>query len=123
MVTLLAVVVVALVLFGVAVVATGRGDGMADVPPDRVTPRLPAGRVSADDVRSTRFALAFRGYRMDDVDSVLDRLADELAARDAELTSLRGAAPAAAASTAASTTAETPVSSPPAPASAPPPAP
>ena len=125
MVTLLAVIVVAAVLFGVAVLATGRGDVLADAPPDRVSPRLPTGRVTAADVRRTRFALAFRGYRMADVDGVLDRLADELERLDGELASARGsspapagasaaapAAPAAASATATSSTAQTPTGAP-----------
>jgi DivIVA domain-containing protein len=43
------------------------------------------------DVEGIRFDLAFRGYRMDEVDEVLDRLSSELAERDtriAELTSV-----------------------------------
>ena len=40
--------------------------------------RLPAGEIDGDDVRDLRFPQALRGYRMDEVDWVLDRLADEL---------------------------------------------
>lgn len=38
--------------------------------------------LTADDVPALRFRLAFRGYRMSDVDAVLDRVTDAL--RDAE---------------------------------------
>jgi len=35
------------------------------------------GRLAADDLRRVRFSLAFRGYRMSEVDALLDRLASE----------------------------------------------
>lgn len=38
--------------------------------------------LTADDVAALRFRLAFRGYRMSDVDAALDRLTDAL--REAE---------------------------------------
>lgn len=38
--------------------------------------------LTADDVPALRFRLAFRGYRMSDVDAALDRLTESL--RDAE---------------------------------------
>ncbi|MDP9692837.1 UNVERIFIED_ORG: DivIVA domain-containing protein [Arthrobacter globiformis] len=41
------------------------------------------------DVDQVRFALGLRGYRMDQVDQVLDDLRDQLAARNAEIESLR----------------------------------
>lgn len=49
-----------------------------------------------EDVDRVRFALGLRGYRMDQVDQVLDRLRDELAAKDARIAELGkhdGAAP------------------------------
>lgn len=45
---------------------------------------LPAVAVPAD-VDRVRFALGLRGYRMDQVDQVLDELRDQLAAKDAEI--------------------------------------
>jgi DivIVA domain-containing protein len=39
---------------------------------------LPAGEIDGDDVRELRFQQTLRGYRMDEVDWVLERLADEL---------------------------------------------
>jgi DivIVA domain-containing protein len=70
----------------VAVVSTGRGDALPDAPPDR-SPwgRLPTGAVARDDIDELHFSLAFRGYRMDEVDEVLDRLATELSDRDEQL--------------------------------------
>lgn len=49
-----------------------------------------------NDVDRVRFSLGLRGYRMDQVDEVLDRLRDELAAKDARITELESgvAAPA-----------------------------
>jgi DivIVA domain-containing protein len=58
-------------------VAAGRGEPM--VPVDgRHGSGLPDGPVSADDLRRVRFSLAMRGYRMSEVDALLDRLAQEM---------------------------------------------
>lgn len=85
MVTLLGVLGVVAVLFATAVLVT-RGDPLlAPAPPDRADLVLPDRAVTADDVRAVRLSLAPRGYRMREVDAVLARLADELAARDARL--------------------------------------
>src|SRR5690606_7277378 len=52
--------------------------------PDRPDVRLPADRaLTANDLAQVRFSVVMRGYRMDEVDDVLHRLAQELAARDA----------------------------------------
>ena len=68
----------------VAVVATGRGGELAEEHPDRPAFALPADRpLSADDLLEVRFTTALRGYRMEEVDALLDRLAEELEARDA----------------------------------------
>lgn len=76
-------VTVAAAIFAVAATVSGRVDLMADMPPDAVPPALPQDRpVRAADVKAARFDRALRGYRMDQVDAVLDRLAAELAARD-----------------------------------------
>ena len=62
----------------VAVVAAGRGGSMVEVYDDRPDSRVQADRpLSADDVRRERFSTAFRGYRMSEVDALLDRLALE----------------------------------------------
>jgi DivIVA domain-containing protein len=77
-----AFVVVAL-LGTVAVVATGRGGAMADTFDDRPDSRVQAeGPLTARDLAEVRFSTAFRGYRMSEVDSLLDRLIRELRARD-----------------------------------------
>ncbi len=41
--------------------------------------------VAADDLERVRFGMALRGYRMAEVDALLDRLAAELRERDARL--------------------------------------
>jgi DivIVA domain-containing protein len=81
MIWLLAVVAVA--LMGVAaVVATGRGGSMVEVFDDRPDAEVPAdGPLTATDLRRVRFTTALRGYRMSEVDALLDRLAGELEAR------------------------------------------
>jgi DivIVA domain-containing protein len=83
------VVVVAAIIFVVGALAVGRLDRMAPMPRDSVPDGLPAGPLAADDMSGIRFDLAFRGYRMDQVDLVLARLAAELAHRDAEIDRLR----------------------------------
>ena len=50
--------------------------------------------MTAEDVDAVRLPVALRGYRFAETDQLLDRLAGELRARDAELALLRGALPA-----------------------------
>ncbi len=53
-------------------------------------PGVPEGPLSAGDLGELRFDQALRGYRMSQVDQTLERLAAELALRDAEIARLRG---------------------------------
>ncbi len=77
------------VLGGVVLVAAGRGTAMPDAEPDRAPLGvLPPDAVGPPEVERLRFSLAFRGYRMDEVDDVLDRLTAELADRDARIAQL-----------------------------------
>jgi len=72
-------ILIVLVLGGVAVVAAGRGAPLAEAYDDRPDSGVPAeGPLGADDLRRVRFPLAVRGYRMSDVDALLDRLATQL---------------------------------------------
>ncbi|MDQ3275727.1 MAG: DivIVA domain-containing protein [Actinomycetota bacterium] len=72
-------VVVVLLLGGVVVVAAGRGAAMRPVYDDRPDPPLPiSGPLTAQDLRRVRFAVGVRGYRMDEVDALLRRLAVQL---------------------------------------------
>lgn len=85
------VLVLAAVLGAVAVVATGRGGALGEQEPDRPPLRLPDGRrLESRDLDRVRFPLAFRGYRMADVDEVLDRLAGEMSERDRRIHALEG---------------------------------
>ena len=71
-------ILVVLALGGVALVAAGRGAPMVEVYDDRPDALVPAeGPLGAEDLRRVRFSLAFRGYRMSEVDALLDRLARE----------------------------------------------
>jgi DivIVA domain-containing protein len=97
-------VFLAIVLIGItAVVGTDIGAGimlksrpggrLIDDGFDEPVPSLPPVLLPADakpaDVDHVRFALGLRGYRMDQVDQVLDELRDQLAVKDAEIERLR----------------------------------
>jgi DivIVA domain-containing protein len=87
------VLVIAALVFGVALLALGRGDSMASVGADRVEPELPGRRLVPADLDELRLPLSLRGYRMAEVDAVLLRLRQEIADRDAELQTLRPSEP------------------------------
>ena len=71
-------VLIVLAMGGVAMLAAGRGAPLAEVYDDRADVTVPAeGPVTADDLRRIRFSIALRGYRMSEVDALLDRLASE----------------------------------------------
>ena len=77
------------VLAAIAVIAAGPGGSMGTSTRDRA----PGGELPVDDVdraaiEGLRFSLAFRGYRMDEVDEVLGRLAAELETRDHRIAEL-----------------------------------
>ena len=67
-----------LVMGAIAVVAAGRGTPLAQEYDDRPDVTVPAGPLVGDDLRRVRFSLALRGYRMSEVDALLDRLAAQL---------------------------------------------
>lgn len=75
-------ILVGLVLGVVATVAAGR---VGHLPPAEsrlgaVPP--PEGPLDAESLRTVRFSLAVRGYRMDEVDALLDRVAREMERRE-----------------------------------------
>ena len=80
----------AVVALGVAaVVAAGGGGSMASEPVrDTYAMAVSEDPLGGDDVRVLRFGVALRGYAMDQVDAVLDRVATELAAKDARIAEL-----------------------------------
>ncbi|MHB2022375.1 MAG: DivIVA domain-containing protein, partial [Mycobacteriales bacterium] len=74
----LEVLVTVLVLAGVALLAAGRGDAMSEVGPD-LAEVLPVGApVTAEWLAELRLPVALRGYRMSEVDQLLERLTDRL---------------------------------------------
>jgi DivIVA domain-containing protein len=76
-------ILIVLALGGVAVLAAGRGAPLAEVYDDRPDATVPAREpLVADDLRRVRFSLALRGYRMSEVDALLDRLASQLERED-----------------------------------------
>src|SRR5438046_6743524 len=89
-VLLVEVLVIIGVLAAVGVVVAGRGGTMSAVVPDAQDTRVPPRGVVMDpaDIDALRFGLAFRGYRMDQVDEALDRLKAELRIRDEKITAL-----------------------------------
>jgi DivIVA domain-containing protein len=91
-VTLLLTLLILAVVGLVAAVAAGRITGGLDEPSSSLPGRgLPTGRVGVGDLERVRFSPALRGYRMDEVDDVLDRLTEELELRDEEIAQLRSA--------------------------------
>jgi DivIVA domain-containing protein len=111
-VTLLQILVVLAVVAAVAVVAAGvwrHGDtgagtagtgagaeghsgvevGLPEPTSSLPMLQLPADRLTGQDVDRLRFSIGLRGYRMDEVDQVLDRVSAELRSRQAEVDELR----------------------------------
>lgn len=75
-------ILIVLAMGGIAAVASGWGRGLAPAHDDRPDALVPAeGPLGSGDLRRVRFSLALRGYRMSEVDALLDRLADQLADR------------------------------------------
>lgn len=92
--------VMVLVVAGVTLAVLGSGDGsggpvtggLPDAEPDRIDDPLPLDRpVGPADVAAVQLPVAPRGYRMAEVDDVLDRLAAELAERDTRISELETA--------------------------------
>jgi DivIVA domain-containing protein len=69
------------------VLLVGSGDTLSDVYEDRPDQTIPVGRpLTSDDLGDVSFTTAMRGYRMDEVDALVDRLrADLLVRESAEL--------------------------------------
>ena len=84
--------IVVLLIGAVAVVASGRWGGMAPAYDDRPDVSVP-GPASAHRGRleTARFGVGLRGYRMDEVDTLLERVAREVAERDRRIADLERA--------------------------------
>lgn len=75
---LFVVLAVAAVVYLLASLVFGRGEQLAPLPPGSTPTRLPSADVEGSDVRAVRFQQVLRGYKVTEVDWVLDRLAGEL---------------------------------------------
>lgn len=70
--------VVAAALFALSVVVFGRGELLPATPAGHTVTALPEGSPSGDDLRSVRFGMVPRGYRMSEVDWALEEAAAEI---------------------------------------------
>lgn len=87
---IIALLVVGGLLFLAASYTFGRGEEMAPVLPEGTPVELPDDRLAdGDDLRALRLSVAVRGYRMDEVDWLLDRLSEQVDTRDREIARLR----------------------------------
>jgi DivIVA domain-containing protein len=85
------IAVVAVAALGVAAMAAAGGMGQMSRDPvyDTYRQDLPAGgALTAEELRNVRFGVTLRGYAMAQVDDLLDRLALEIAERDALIAEL-----------------------------------
>ena len=88
----LGVLVVGGLLFLGASMLLGRGETQPPAELDRSPVELPDDRpVTSDDIRALRISVAFRGYRMTEVDWLLEQFALVLDERDAEIAALAAA--------------------------------
>ena len=91
LVFVLGVLLVGGLLFLGASLLLGRGETQPPAELGRSPVELPDDRpVLGDDVRALRLSPALRGYRMTEVDWLIDQFAQILDDRDAELAALRG---------------------------------
>ncbi|WP_338672774.1 DivIVA domain-containing protein [Streptomyces sp. SCSIO 30461] len=89
---LLIAMVVVVAAVTLAVVGGGGSEILPDAAPEQLVDPLPVARpVGRADIEALRLPLAPRGYRMADVDDVLDRLGAEIAERDARILQLESA--------------------------------
>lgn len=83
------------VITAAALLLAGRWrEGLPEVPPEGPPPAAlgadtPVGALTAADLERIRLEQVARGYRMEDVDALVDRLTREIEARDAEIARLR----------------------------------
>ncbi|MGH4018016.1 MAG: DivIVA domain-containing protein [Pseudonocardiaceae bacterium] len=75
---LVVMALVAAVVFLGASLVFGRGEELAPLPPSATPTRLPAAALTGADLRTVRFPLVLRGYRMSEVDWAIERAAAEL---------------------------------------------
>jgi DivIVA domain-containing protein len=78
-------VIAALAAVAAGVVRGGLPEATGSLPEAGLAPGVPDEEVDAEDVSAVRFSLGLRGYRMSEVDEVLDRLTAVLAEREKSL--------------------------------------
>jgi DivIVA domain-containing protein len=84
------VLIVGGLMFLGASLLLGRGETQPPAELDRSPVELPDDRpVTGEDVRALRISVTFRGYRMTEVDWLLDQFAQALDERDTEIAALR----------------------------------
>jgi hypothetical protein len=79
-------------LFALGVLVLPKGEQIAPPAPDIRPWALAERPLEPQDVVDVRLPVALRGYRFAETDQLLDRLTEELRARDAEIAQLRGRA-------------------------------
>ena len=82
---LVVLILVAIVLFGAASLLFGRGEQLPPLPRGTTATVLPAFSVTGADVDAVKFTQVLRGYKVSEVDWVLERLARELEALRGQL--------------------------------------
>lgn len=88
-VVLLALLLVVIGLAAAVVIGRIPVTGMDEATATTPFEPLPEGPVTDADLDEVRFDQTLRGYRMTQVDGVIDRLRDELLSRDREIDQLR----------------------------------
>ena len=88
---LVVLILVAIVLFGVGSVLFGRGERLPPLPRGTTATVLPASEVTGADVADVKFSQTLRGYKVGEVDWVLDRLGQELDQLRGQLAAVRAA--------------------------------
>lgn len=88
---LVVLILVAIVLFGVGSVLFGRGERLPPLPRATTATVLPASEVTGVDVEALKFTQTLRGYKVGEVDWVLDRLGQELDQLHGQVAALRAA--------------------------------
>jgi DivIVA domain-containing protein len=76
------------VLVVVAYLATGRGGGLGPLPDEEIGFELPRRPLTPADLQKLRLGRTIRGYRVDQVDQLIKRMASELTTRDARISEL-----------------------------------
>ncbi len=77
-----------IVVVAIGLLAVGKLGELPDPTSDRAGIGLPEGDVTAPEIDALHFAVGLRGYRMGEVDDVLDRVSAEMTWRDERIAEL-----------------------------------